>query len=308
MQKQPLLILCVCFILGIFLQDHFFIGQKIIYILLIISFLLTFSFFVKNFYIHRFRNFSLFFLFFFLGIFAHFLHSRKPNLPHLNEKENIIFKLNKKLNSNEKNRRYEISAWKDSELFQSVLSVPRDEKELDFLHYYKANTYINKMEKPDYDFQFDYAKYLSKKGIYFQSYLPNSYQKAVRNDLTFAEKIRQKRLETLEKIDHANLSKSTREFTKGIILADRTETDRGVVQDFSKSGLMHVLAISGSHMAIIFWLILLVLNPIFPPKLRMLKIIISLVIIWSFAVFIDYGSSVVRSCIMITCCLITTQN
>ena len=301
MSKQPLLFPCIAFILGIFLQDYFFLAEKQIYILLVFSFLTLFSFLVKNFYVHKFRQLSLIFLFFSLGIFAHSLSLKKPKLPQLEGKEFIYFKINKKLNSNEKNKRYEISAWKGKEVFQSVLSMPKDEKELDFLHYYKAEAYVNKLQKPYSDFQFDYAKYLARKDIFFQSYLPNSYQSAIRNDLTFAEKIRQRRLETLKKIDQANLSKRTREFTKGIILADRTEMDKETVQDFQKSGLMHILAISGSHMAIIFWLILLVLNPIFPPKYRNFKIIISLLLIWAFAIFIDYGSSVVRSCIMISC-------
>ncbi len=300
MQKQPLLILCVCFILGIFLQDEFILNEKRIYILLIISFLFLFLVFVKNFYLRYLGYFSLLAFFFSLGIFAHFLNSQKPKLPELKGKENIVFKINKKLNSNEKNRRYEITAWRDKEQFQSVLSLPKSEQELDFLHYYKAEVYVNKTSKPNNDFQFDYGKYLSRKDIYFQSYLPNDFKIVKRNDLTFAEKIRQKRLETLHKIDRSNLSSKTREFTKGIILADRTEMDDETVQDFSKSGLVHILAISGSHMVIIFWLILLVLNPVFPPKFRNLKIIISLSLIWIFAVFIDYGSSVVRSCIMIS--------
>ena len=60
------------------------------------------------------------------------------------------------------------------------------------------------------------------------------------------------------------------------------------------------LAISGSHMAIIFWLILLLLKPIFPANFRCVPIVISLIFIWLFAIFIDFGSSVIRSCIMIS--------
>lgn len=300
MQKQPLLILCICFVLGIVLQDYFSLQQNLIYILLIFSFLSLTIYFVKSFYLYRIRHLSLFFLFFSLGVFAHFFHSKKPKLPILESKENIVFKINKKLNSNEKNRRYEIVAWKGKESFLSVLSVPKSESELDFLHYYKGEVYINSLQKPYHDFQFDYGKYLARKHIYFQAYLPNSFKSGLRNDLSFAEKIKQKRLETLSKIDRSGFSKRTREFTKGIILADRTEMDQEMVQDFNKSGLMHILAISGSHMAIIFWLILLVLNWIFPPKFRNFKMIFALILIWAFAVFIDYGSSVVRSCIMIS--------
>jgi competence protein ComEC len=77
----------------------------------------------------------------------------------------------------------------------------------------------------------------------------------------------------LQNIDQAKLSEKSKEFTKGIILADRTEMDRETVEDFSKSGLVHILAISGSHMAIIFWLILLLLKPIFPANLEIFRLL-----------------------------------
>nr|WP_084466332.1 ComEC/Rec2 family competence protein [Kaistella palustris] len=301
MHKQPLFLLCICFILGIFCQDIVAWQISEIYIMLSLSFLLLAMFFIKNFYVYKFRHISLLLLFFSLGVFGHYLKSQKPQLPLLDNKENIIFEIRRKLNSNEKNRKYEVNAWKGEEAFQTVLSVPKSEVEFDFKHFYKAEVFINKTEKPYSDFQFDYGKYLARKDIYFQCYLPGEVKIFEKANLTFAEKIRQKRLELLKKIDVTPLSKQTREFTKGIILADRTEMDKETVQDFSRSGLVHILAISGSHIAIIFWVILLVLNPVFPQKFRNFKIVIALILIWSFAVFINYGNSVVRSCIMITC-------
>lgn len=53
-------------------------------------------------------------------------------------------------------------------------------------------------------------------------------------------------------------------------------------------------------MIIIFWLIMFFLKRCFPLRLRNVAVIISLLLIWCFAVFIDYGSSVVRSCLMLT--------
>ena len=158
-------------------------AEKTIYIFLVFSFLTLFSFFIKNFYFHKFRYISLLLLFFSLGIFAHFLKMQKPKIPDLQGKEFIYFKITKKLNSNEKNKRYEVAAWSNKEFFQSVLSMPKEEKDLDFQHYYKGEAYINKIQKPYSDFQFDYGKYLARKYIYFQCYLPNSYQSAKRNDL-----------------------------------------------------------------------------------------------------------------------------
>ena len=301
MDKEPLLILCLLFILGIVLQDYLSFGQPTIVVLLILSVLALFIFFVKSFFTLKIRPLILGFLFFCFGIFIHYLHSTKPEFPTFNGKETVIFKLRKKLNSNEKNRRYEIIGWKNNQQFQSVLSIPKSETVLNFANYYKAEIYINPLEKPYSDFQFDYSKYLARKGIYFQSYLPGSLRSELRKDLSTGEKIRQKRLEILDKIDKADLEKRTREFAKGIILADRTEMDREMVRDFRNSGTMHLFAISGTHMAIIFGFILLMLRFLIPSKYRKVKIVAALILIWAFALFIGYGNSVVRSCVMITC-------
>jgi len=300
LHKEPLFILFICFVLGVFLQDYFLFSDIYVYILLITSLLSLFFVVIKNFYVYRFRVVLFGFFFFTTGIFIHSLHSQKPELPLLKGKETITFKITKKLNSNEKNRRYEIDAWKDEAYFKSVLSFSKTQPELNYQHYYQGEIYVNQIEKPYSDFQFDYGKYLSRKGIYFQSYLPNSLKIAKRDDLSFAEKVKQRRSETLAKIDQTNLKKRSREFAKGIILADRTEMDQETVRDFRDSGMMHILAISGTHMAIIFGVILLLLNFIVPPKYRRQKIIVALLLIWSFAVFIDFGNSVVRSCIMIS--------
>ena len=220
------------------------------------------------------------------------------------QKENILFQLKKKLNSNDKNRRYEIVFWKDKDASNkhsdAVLLVPKAEKQLDFRYYYKAKAYINSVEHPKNDYQFDYAKYLSRKQIYFQAYLPEGFQTMERNDLSFTEKVSQKRLEVLQKIDKTNLSDKTREFLKGIILADRTEIDKQTVSDFSKTGLAHILAISGSHIAVIFGIFYFIFLKIFPAKYRKSAIILSLISIWLFAGFIGFGNSVVRSCIMLS--------
>nr|WP_164467608.1 ComEC/Rec2 family competence protein [Cloacibacterium normanense] len=238
-----------------------------------------------------------------LGVFAHELHNKKQIFPNFPNSSEVVFTLDKKLNSNEKNKRYEVKILKVNEKSVDlglVLSVPKEENELDFKHFYKAEIYLNKVKANAQDFGFDYQKYLARKQIYFQGYAPNSFQVAEKENLTLSEKIKQKRLEILQNIDQAKLSEKSKEFTKGIILADRTEMDRETVEDFSKSGLVHILAISGSHMAIIFWLILLLLKPIFPARLRNVPIVISMMFIWLFAIFIDFGSSVIRSCIMIT--------
>ncbi|MCJ8498469.1 ComEC family competence protein [Chryseobacterium salipaludis] len=300
MQRQPLFILCIGFVTGIFLQDIFHLSGLFLVGLVGAGLLGLSIFFIKNFLAFRLRPAFLVVFFITLGMVAHGIYSERTQLPPLPAKATILFKLNKKLNNNERNRRYEVDAWHEKQHFTTLLSVPKEQPSLDFKHYYRAEVYLNTVQKPYHDFQFDYAKYLARKGIYYQAYVPAQLQLQPRADLSVAERIRQARLELLHKIDGLPLSPRTREFTKGIILADRSGLDSETVRDFRNSGTMHILAISGTHMAVIFGLILWILNRLLPPRFRTFKIIAALCLIWAFAIFIDYGNSVVRSCIMVT--------
>ena len=300
MNKQPLLLMLLCYVLGIFFCD--LIPTSIHQTVFLMSFALVFTMlsFFKVKILKELKNYSLGFLFFSVGVFSHYWHSKKSEIPNFQGKQTVVFQINKKLNSNKKYRKYEVWAKAEGNEINAILYVPKEEKQLDFKNYYQTKVYINKVESPNNDFQFDYAKYLARKGIYYQSFATDEILEAPKKTLTISEKIRQERLEILNTIDGSKLPKREREFLKGIILADRTEMDAEMVSDFSKSGLVHFLAISGTHLAIIFWLILYLLKPIFPAKFRKIPIVLSLLFIWSFTIFIDYGSSVVRSCLMIT--------
>ena len=303
MNKQPLLICAISFGLGIFFQDKFdfpFGGAVAILALGIVGFLA--GFFIRNFFFDRLKSAFLVFLFFGIGIFLHFLNSNSAQNFDFekNKTTKIVFQLSKKLNSNERNKRYEVEILNFEKPFSAVISIPKEQQELDFLHFYSADAYLNPTQKPQYDFQFDYQKYLARQNIHYQGFIPNEISFKKKESVSFADKIKQKRLDLLFRIDNSSLQPQNKAILKGIILADRTEIDQEIINHFSKTGLIHILAISGSHMAIIFLMILFVLNPIFSVKYRNIPIYISLAAIWGFAIFIDYGNSVVRSCIMIT--------
>ena len=303
MNKQPLLICAISFGLGIFFQDKFdfpFWGAATTLVLGIVGFLA--GFFIRNFFFDRLKSAFLIFLFFGIGIFLHFLNTNSAQNFDFekNKTTKIVFQLSKKLNSNERNKRYEVEILNFEKPFSAVISIPKEQQELDFLHFYSAEAYLNSTQKPQYDFQFDYQKYLARQNIHYQGFIPNEISFKKKESVSFADKIKQKRLDLLFRIDNSSLQPQNKAILKGIILADRTEIDQEIINHFSKTGLIHILVISGSHMAIIFLMILFVLNPIFSVKYRNIPIYISLAAIWGFAIFIDYGNSVVRSCIMIT--------
>ena len=286
--------------LGILFQDEFLLDKKMMYFIVGICVIISVSTFSRSFLFHTLKPYLLGFMFFGIGIILHFFNSFESTDLKISPNETILFKVSKKLNSNEKNRKYEVTAQVGERNFKAVLYVPKDRKELDFSHYYKAEAYISKPKSPQYDFQFDYSKYLRRKNIEYQCYINGGVSSATRNDVNLGEKNSQKRLEVLQNIDKTKISEKAKIFLKGIILADRTEIDSQTVQDFNRSGLVHFLAISGTHIVVIFGLVYFLLMKIIPLKRRNYAIILSLIFIWLFAVFIGLGSSVVRSCIMLT--------
>lgn len=267
----------------------------------VISFGILIALFFHSYFLHAIRAILLGILFFGIGIILHFsntfsLGAEEP----VKKKETIVFKISQKLNSTEKYKKYTGTAQLEQRRFNSVFYVLKNAKELDFKHYYKAEAYIVQPRLPQYDFQFDYSRYLRRKNIGYQSYLPEKFSSVERKNVSLTDKIRQYRFELLEKIDKTAMSGKSKEFLKGIVLADRTEIDSDTVQDFNRSGLVHFLAISGTHIVVIFGLFYFLLLHCIPLQFRKYAVIVSLGFIWLFAAFIGFGNSVLRSCIMLS--------
>ncbi|WP_367118599.1 ComEC/Rec2 family competence protein [uncultured Chryseobacterium sp.] len=290
----------ICFILGIIFQDYFSLNRNKILLTEGICFLPLFLSFFNRYFLYKVRPYLLGILFFAVGIILHFFNTGNAQDLKISKNEEIVFKISGKLNSSVKYRKYEAEVQAGKEHFNAVVYIPKKQKGLDFNHYYKTTAYVSKPKIPQYDFQFDYSKYLTRKNIEYQCYSNDEVFASERNDLSWNEKLSQKRSEVLQRIDETRLAPTSREFLKGIILADRTEIDERTVQDFSRSGLVHFLAISGTHIVVIFGLFYFVLAGILPLRFRKSAVVVSLLFIWLFTAFIGFGSSVVRSSLMLS--------
>ncbi|MDR6463459.1 ComEC/Rec2 family competence protein [Chryseobacterium sediminis] len=300
MHKQPLLILVICFILGILFQEKMVLAGITFYLVIVICLIMLAAICFHSYFLHKIKTFLLGLLFFGAGIILHFHNIFSDASSFVNKKQTVTFKISQKLNTTEKYKKYEGIGQVGNINFNSVFYVPKGSKELDFVHYYKADAYITQPKAPQYDFQFEYKKYLKRKHIEYQAYVSKEIQSTERDDLTPTEKLHQYRFRVLKNIDKTGMSDKTKEFLKGIILADRTEIDTGTVQDFNKSGMVHFLAISGTHIVVIFWMFYFLLIRFIPLKFRKYAVILSLAFIWLFAAFIGFGNSVLRSCIMLS--------
>ncbi|NAW51289.1 ComEC family competence protein [Elizabethkingia argentiflava] len=303
MKKQPIFCLFIAFIVGIFIQDkipQIYNGVVLILIFLLIP--IVSRFFPK----FRKRILLLVSFFILLGFIAHFVNTLRRDYLEFKGKKNLVFNLRKKLNSKgESYRRYLVSIegiqGESSQLFPfyAVVIQPKNQETFDFKHTYSGSFYLNKIKKTQNKYQFDYRAYMLRSGVEYQL-LSRGSVVAHQRDVGLIGWLRQYRLVVLQNIDESTLSSQTKAFLKAIILADRTDMDTQLSRDFITSGLIHLLAISGTHMVIIFGFFMGVFRLILLVRYRRLAIILSLALIWCFALFIDYANSVVRACLMLS--------
>lgn len=308
MQKQPFLYLLTFCIVGITLADYFhemISVESILFGLSILVFILILQLLVPKLFPAWGSGIVLGGIFSFLFAFYHLLSISYVAKKEYTGKQLYHFQLVKKLNSTERYRKYEVEIIaienEDShQSFKALFNIPKDLPELDFFHTYQTESYIHQMRSMALDFQFDYSKYLARQGVYYQSFVSNYHEVSAYSGFRLSQWIKQQRLQLLQRINAGQLSSTTKSFLKGIILADRTEMEQEMILDFRRTGLMHLLAISGGHIVVIFGLIFFLLKYSVSFVSYRWRLIISLCVVWLFTIFIDLGNSVVRSSLMLS--------
>lgn len=150
--------------------------------------------------------------------------------------------------------------------------------------------------------EFDYKKYLSRKKIYRQVYLSGKNWKKSGNTnasiTTNAENLREKLLTIYrsQPIDQREL-----EILSALTLGYKRDMDPETKRVFSSAGAMHVLAVSGLHVGIIFLVISFLLGFLRKQKSgRFLFVILTISILWGYAIITGLSPSVMRAAAMFT--------
>ena len=86
-----------------------------------------------------------------------------------------------------------------------------------------------------------------------------------------------------------------------IAIGDRSRIDRTLKSDFKKSGAMHLMALSGLHIGVLYLLITLTLGILGnSPPARITRKTVTLTLLWSYAFITGLSTSILRAVIMIT--------
>ena len=148
--------------------------------------------------------------------------------------------------------------------------------------------------------QFDYGKYLSRKSVMAQVFVSKTdlqiSSKKTKSLWLYASNFREKIVNNLRK---HHFREQELQVINALILGQQQEIDGDVMRDYQFAGAVHVLSVSGLHVGYILLFLNLLLS--FLPKNRifnLLKFIIILFSLWTFAFIAGLSPSVVRSATM----------
>lgn len=160
-----------------------------------------------------------------------------------------------------------------------------------------------RMESPknrDGFHEFDYAKFLYYRGISGTAYVPSDAWGSRHvehvgslklNALLFREKVIGKYVEW-------GIGASQLPVLSALTLGYKGELDREMRDTYSVAGISHVLALSGMHVGIVWFLLERLLRLLMGRRWRVLKWISVTTLLWAFALMVGLEASVVRAVIM----------
>lgn len=151
---------------------------------------------------------------------------------------------------------------------------------------------------------FDYRRYCLFQGITHQLYLEADDYRPVtvsksRSFRAFLFNLREKLLEILRKNIRGEKEPGLAE---ALLIGYKNDLEPTLVQAYARTGVVHIIAISGLHLGLIYWLLGLLLMPLKKNKrLRWLYPLLIITGLWLFSLLAGAQPSILRSALMFTC-------
>lgn len=303
----PLVKVTIGFVLGLlvafYFNPDFWIGIGMV-LFGFLLFLFTYFYSKKKFF-----GISVFLLSVGIGVFTQVLHSDIRNKNHYvhqisAEPQIIHLTLDSKLKPNAYNHRY----------FAEVNSVDNQKSKGTILIGISKNLYPKEPEigttfmvyskiipnaVPKNPSQFDYGKYLERQKVYAQIYTDSTNIRKLTTEKTihyYSYKIRNRILDNLRK---SGFSEEELTILHALILGQQQDISPEILQAYQYAGAVHILSVSGLHVAYIYLFLNFVLKFIPNHKRgKLLKLSILLLSLWGFALLAGMAPAIVRAVTM----------
>ena len=169
-------------------------------------------------------------------------------------------------------------------------------------------TFLNSIETlsdtRDLPDEFDYVKYLNQQSIYTQAFVHPERIKISCNNENIIWIIKRFKSQITHWIACLPLSTESIEFLNATITGNASMISENQRLKYSTSGLAHILALSGLHVGIITFFIAFILYPLDFIGWRKIRYIITICILWGYAIMTGLSPSVTRAVIMASVFLI----
>jgi len=152
---------------------------------------------------------------------------------------------------------------------------------------------------------FDYRRYLGYQQVYRQVFVkPGQWQNIgepeVQASRQFIFQLREQVLKILRR--YVSDGPEITGIAEALLIGYKDDLDQDLIQDYSKTGVIHIIAISGLHLGLIYAVMNYLLGLI--PFLNRRKLLHALLVIsalWIFSLLSGASASVLRSAVMLTC-------
>ncbi|MGM0635723.1 MAG: ComEC/Rec2 family competence protein [Bacteroidota bacterium] len=161
---------------------------------------------------------------------------------------------------------------------------------------------LKAFQSPKNPQSFDYAAFMKRRLVY--NYTTSQFKfLQVHQSESFsltksAENLRNQIRIQLEK---AGFSKPQQDLIQALLLGQKKEIDQEIYDNFAKAGVVHILAVSGLHVGIVLLLLQALFYPlIFLKNGKLLRAIMVIFCLWTFALLAGFSPSVTRAATMFT--------
>lgn len=160
-----------------------------------------------------------------------------------------------------------------------------------------------KIEGPKNPEEFDYREWLKRQGVNGQAYGKSGSWKLISrgNGNWFKTIALNLRRYYLGKLQEYGLNGSAFGVSAALLLGASDHLDPGIIQAYSASGTLHVLSVSGMHVALVYVVLLKLLLPLEKRRGgKWISIILQLIFLWFYATLTGLCPSVLRSVTMLS--------
>lgn len=162
---------------------------------------------------------------------------------------------------------------------------------------------FNEVDPPLNPAEFDFKNHLAARQIYHQAFINQQQVIVLKRNvelsiISFALKFRKK---LVDKFYTYLPDKEVASLASALILGYRTDLSKEVLHTYSQTGTMHVLAVSGMHVGIVFLVLNFLLKPLSRnPNTKFLGAILMILSIWFYALITGFSPSVCRAAMMLS--------